>query len=215
MNGEALSFDPAIWEAVLGPRPDSSGGYSPFESASWPDEDVGPVDGVFWLRWIVAHLVKLGATAQAAKTLRLTLRQRLQAGELKAVAVHPETGRTRSVPTESWQATGNRGRVLWWSGLYGVHVGEGSYIPCDVYLIEAQPKVPPPPPAWWPGPEEPLKKWCAPAGEAEDEARSRLTARSAAVSDRAICRELSEMWQEAGRTGGKAGTMNTTRRNLR
>ena len=205
MNGEALSFDVATWEAVLGPRPHSSGGYSPFESASWPDEDEGPVDGVFWLRWIADQLQKVDASPSAAKALRLRMREQLNAGTLRAVALHPRSGQAWRLPKSAWDAVS--ARWLWWTGEY---VGEDETRRA-IYVIQQVP----PPPAWWPGPEEPLKKWCAPAGEAEDEARSRLTARSAAVTDRAICRELSEMWQEAGRKGGAAGTINTTRHHLR
>jgi hypothetical protein len=211
MNREPLSFDPGTWEAVLGPRPESSGGYSPTESASWPDESEGPVTGVFWLRYIADRLQEVGATPSAARALRSKIREDIQAGTLQTVAIHPRSGHARRILNSEWDATpGSRG--LWWTG-QKLGGAENDSL-CAIYVLKQAPP-PPPRPAWWPGEKETLKKWCVPAGEAENEARSRLKARSAVVSERAICRELSEMWKEAGRTGGKAGTINTTRRNLR
>jgi hypothetical protein len=211
MNRGALSFDPSTWEAVLGPRPESSGGYSPTESASWPDESEGPVSGVFWLRYIADRLQEVGATPSAAKALRSSIRERLHSGTLQAVAVHPSSGQARRVLPSEWDATpGSRG--LWWTGQkLG---GAESDLLCAVYLLEQAPP-PPPPPKWWPAPEETLKHWCTPDGLADREARARLAARTASASERAIGRELSFMWRKAGRTGGSPATIENTRRKLR
>ncbi|WP_374453615.1 hypothetical protein [Phenylobacterium sp.] len=137
-----LEVDEDVWEAVLGPTAhDYFQGHDPCNDSSWPPEGEGPHDGVFWHRAIRARLVAQGATVEAAKALRHTLRRNLQAGELKAVAVHPESGRAYPIPTAAWQATGDTGRVLWWSGLHWSGVeGESPY---DVYLIDPEPAVAP------------------------------------------------------------------------
>ena len=134
--------DEKLWEAVLGPTPhDDFNAHSPFDDASWPAEAEGPTDGVFWHRWIEARFVAEGSTVEAAKALRHTLRRDLQTGSLKAVAVHPETGQPHAIPPVAWQATGDTGRVLWWSGLHWAGAEGG--IPCDVYLIDPQPAATP------------------------------------------------------------------------
>ena len=203
MNGEALNIDPATWEAVLGPRPDSWGGDSPFEIASWPHEDVGPVDGVFWHRWIAEQLQSAGASPAAATALRCKIRQGLQAGTVQTVAVHPWSGHTRKILKSAWGATSGA-RGLWW---YGHQLGGAENdVLCVVYVLK---------PDWWPGPVQFLNDWSAPSGKAEAEALSRLKARKASTSDRAVAGELSEMWKEAGRDGGTPASIDAARRLLK
>lgn len=136
-------FDPELWHAVLGapPPPYDFDDDGPYVRRDWPREDEGPLDGVFWLRWIAASVIGDGGTVEAATALRVKLRQDLATGALSAVAVHPETGRLYPVPQSIWQATGSVGRSLWWSGLY--LLGPEGGIPCDVYIVEPGPSVSP------------------------------------------------------------------------
>ena len=62
------------------------------------------------------------------------LQQRLIAGTLKVVAVHPWTGEQHPVLPHVWQAPGELGRQLRWSG--EMWAGEQLRTPCDLYVID-------------------------------------------------------------------------------
>lgn len=135
MSGRLV--DRELWEAVLGPSPDDGfDGYSPLDRSSWPPETVGLSDGVFWHRWIEARLITEVTTVEAAKALRVKLRRELHTGDLQAVAMNPEKGVTKPIPPEAWQATGDPGRALWWSGTYWAFATRET--PDDVFILEPQ-----------------------------------------------------------------------------
>lgn len=67
-------------------------------------------------------------------------------------------------------------------------------------------------PGWWPAENEKLYHWCRPSGPAEKAALQRLKdKRERNPSEKRVCVELYAMWQEAGRTGGSAKSIETGR----
>ncbi len=106
----------AVWRAVLGPLPDGSRFVAAnFARVHWPERNEGPHDGVFWLRFIEEWLIAHGGTIEAAEELRRLLRRKLQSGEWKVALVCSHDGETRPIPAQSWLATGEDIRALWWS----------------------------------------------------------------------------------------------------
>jgi hypothetical protein len=206
-----------LWNAVLGPFPDDpfpfrqtedNVFYDPGRPQAWPTADGGPHNGTFWFRAMAARIIARGTTMETAKAERLALMRGLQTGGLTAVAVHPETGRMYEIRPEAWHATGDTGRTRWWTGVSWIGAEQG--VPCDVYLIDAEPRA-----DWCPTEKQIMKTWAALDGLAECAARVRLKAAGASTSEKAICGELSAMWREAGRTGGSKGSIEATRFKLR
>jgi hypothetical protein len=113
----------------------------------------------------------------------------------------------RDIDRTRWR--GEQSAVLFWTA----RDGRGS-IP-NLYVLPA-PLQAEPAPAWWPREKQLLKTWCAVAGAAEQAARERLKAKGeASPADKRLCEELSAMWQEAGREGGSAKSIETTRSRTR
>lgn len=242
MDEETADFGEAPWEEdwwdlLLGPQPpphhhDEANRKAYYRKGDWPEEDNGPLDGVFLHRWLGARAVEAvgqvrlpaslrncgpeagewreAAETQAVREVRQRLRQDLLAGVITAFAIHPETGRRHEVPKEVWQAAGGVCSAIFWSGRYQLEAGDGAA--GDVFLRD----LPPPPPDWWPLPAQLLKVWCAPDGTAEKAANERLAGRGCpSPSERKVCQELSDMWHEAGREGGSLKSIQTARSSLR
>lgn len=64
--------------------------------------------------------------------------------------------------------------------------------------------------AWRPGPKERITEWCR-SDRAEAAARARIKSDIGAPSEKAICRDLFKMWQEADRKNGSARSIETMR----
>jgi hypothetical protein len=210
VSDEEIELDEALFDAFMGPGPHSDyDGHSHFDDASWPSTSIGPHNGVFWHRGVRARISACSGSVEAAEAAGLKFWRELQTGALKAVAIHPETGRAYPMRPEAYQATGDTGRVLRRSGISWVGAEGG--VPCDIYLIEPESAL-----EWHPGAKQSLKSWCAPEGPADRHARERMKARGqASPSEKAICAELFVMWRDAGREGGSPASIEITRSRLR
>lgn len=127
-------LDDEIWLEVLGPLPEE-GGFTSFDigaPSTWPRADDAPPDGIFYFRWISAHL-HMDPTIKGARALRANMRRWFKSGELKAVALNSETGTLHVMRPETWMASSQAGRRRWWSGLYWS--APNAEDRCDVYLV--------------------------------------------------------------------------------
>jgi hypothetical protein len=131
--------------ALLGPAPSEP----PMENdqdpdfmhpETWPHENDAPHGLMFVHRWNQRDLDTYGATVQAGRDLRRQRLRTLQSGEIKTVAFDRVSGRTIEIPVEAWAATGEGGKLLWWSGAYSVEQSEG-WVRWPVYVVD-----PPAPP---------------------------------------------------------------------
>lgn len=145
------SIPEELWHAALGPTAEEPPlpnhdfhheGYDTRRPEGWPMENRGPLHGVPWFTWFARQLSQPGSSIETARQVGERAQRELLTGNMVAVAMHPETGRSYPIPVEDWQATGDTGRNLRWSGIHWAGAQEG--IPCDVYLIDQTPWPAPP-----------------------------------------------------------------------